>query len=355
MTKIKLAFLGVGDVAQRDYLPELYRLRDKIELVAVCGKSEKRARIAAKQYNTRAWYTDAARMYAESEIDAVANLTPIQAHFETTLAALHADKHVYSEKPLASNVADAQELARTAAQRNLKLVCAPCVMLFPQVRYAQERVRAHALGELFSARGYGHGGVPPWLGYSSDPAPYFARGGGPALDMGVYPLHALTGLLGAVKRVSAMSSRTRASFVVADGPAQSQVVPIQVDDNWHMLLDFGAGRLASLQANNCVQDSRAPQLELYGLNGTLALNLLDVSAPLELFRAGGEWQAITLPQTGRAAGPDHLLGIEHLADCIQKDTTPVLNAAHAIHVLEIIEKAAASARTGYTQTIMNTF
>lgn len=355
MNKIKLAFLGVGDVAQRDYLPELYRLREKIELVAVCGLSQARARRVAEEYGAPAWYTDYAQMLREADVDVIANLSPIQAHFETTRAALQAGKHVYSEKPLGSNVADARTLAAEAAQRNLKLVCAPCVMLFPQVRYAAQLVSDHAIGEIFSARGYGHGGVPPWLGYTSDPSQFFAQGAGPALDMGVYPLHALTGLLGPVKRVSAMTSRTRASFVVVDGPAEGKRVPIEVEDNWHMLLDFGNGRLASVQANNCVQDSRAPQLELFGLQGTIALNLLDVSAPVDVLRAGAEWETVALPRTGRASGPDHLLGIEQLVDCIANDTAPTLSPAHAIHVLDVIEKAAQSAAQGCTLDISTTF
>jgi predicted dehydrogenase len=353
MMKTRIVFLGVGDVALRDYLPELHRIAEKIELVAVCGKSEARARAVGEQYGAR-WFTDYARMLAECEFDALVNLAPIQLHFETTRAALEAGKHVYSEKPLASNVEDAKTLAHEAERRKLKLVCAPCVMLFPQVQMAQSLVCEGALGELYSARGYGHGGVPPWTGYASDPSPFFARGGGPGLDMGVYPLHALTGLLGAAKRVTAFTSRSRESFVVADGPAEGKRVPMEVDDNWHMLLDFGNGRLASVQANNVVQDSRAPQLELFGLDGTVAVNLLDVGAPVEVLR-GGAWETIALERTGREAGPDHLLGVEQLVDCIQNDTAPVLSAGHAIHVIEIIEQAEQSARDGCARALTTKF
>lgn len=351
--KTKLAILGVGDVAQRDYLPEFHRIQDKSELVAVCGKTTARASAVGAQYNAQ-WFSEYARMLEEVEFDALVNLAPIQLHRDTTLAALRAGRHVYSEKPLASTVADARLLASEANARNLKLVCAPCVMLFPQVKQAQRLVKEQALGEIYSARGYGHGGVPPWIGYTSDPAPFFARGGGPGLDMGVYPLHALTGLLGPVKRVTAFTSRSRESFVVADGPAEGKTVSIEVDDNWHMLLDFGNGRLASVQANNVVHDSRAPQLELFGLDGTVALNLLDVSAPVEVLR-GGNWETIALPRTGREAGPDHLLGVEHLVDCIQNNTEPILSAAHAIHVLEILEQAEQSARDGCARNVSSTF
>jgi predicted dehydrogenase len=346
----RLALLGCGDVAVRDYLPELHRLAGCVELAAVCSRGADRARAVAERFGAAAWYTDYRRMLAECDADIVANLTPIQAHAETTMAALRSGRHVYSEKPLASTVQAAQDLAEEAARRSLVLVCAPCVLLFPQVRRARALLEEGAIGPVYSARGQGQGGVPPWHGYNSDPRPFFAAGGGPALDMGVYPLHALIGLLGKVKHVVAMTSKTRDSFLVDDGPFAGTRIPIEVDDNWHLLLDFGAGRLASVEASNCVQATRAPQLELMGLDGTIALNLLDVSAPVAFLRAGDSWEEVTVPHA-RASGPDHLLGIEHLVDCLDTGTRPVLSAAHAIHVLEIVEQAARSAREGRIQTL----
>jgi len=350
MNPIRLALLGAGDVAQRDYLPELHRLDDRVARVAICSLSPDRARDMAQQYHFEHWYADGdyGRMLYENEIDAVANLTPIQRHHDTNLGLLRAGKHVYSEKPLAGTAAEARQLQQVAGERGLTLVSAPCVMLWPQVKFAQDLLRQGEIGEVYSARAYGQGGVPPWSGYPSDPSPFFAHGGGPAMDMGVYPLHALTGLLGPVKRVTAMASKAQAGFTVADGPAAGKYVPMEVDDNWHMLLDFGNGRIAYVAANNCVQDTRMPQLELHGLKGTIALNVIDVGAPVEVFRAGQGWETVALPQTGRAAGPDHLLGIEHLVDCIQTGRAPILSAQHAIHVLDILEAAARSSAEGRT-------
>ena len=165
MDKIKLAFLGVGDVAQRDYLPEFHRLADRAELVAVCSRTERRARAVAEEYEVLAWYTDYERMLAETNADAVINLTPIQLHTETTIAALQAGKHVYTEKPVATSVHEAKRIREEAARRQLKLVCAPCVMLFPQVRYTRSLLVEGAIGEVYAARGHGHGGVPPWRGF----------------------------------------------------------------------------------------------------------------------------------------------------------------------------------------------
>jgi len=338
LSVLKLAFLGVGDVAQRDYLPELHRLGDRVELVAVCGRTEARARAVAEEYGVSAWYTDYVQMLDETDAEAVVNLTPMQLHAETNLAALLAGKHVYTEKPLATSLDEARRVRDEARTRRLTLVCAPCVMLFPQVRFASELVAQGELGEIYSARGHGYGGVPPWRGYTSDPSHFFALGGGPARDMGVYPLHALTGILGPVRRVSAMASRVSDSFVVPDGPAIGKRVMLEEPDNWNLLLDFGEGRLASVAANNVVVDSRAPQLELHGMEGTIAVNLLDVSAPVETLRPGRGWESHHVPHA-RSAGPDHLLGIEHLADCIESGIEPVLSAEHALHVVEILDAA----------------
>ncbi len=354
MDRLKVAILGCGDVAQRDYLPEMHRLAGRVEVVAVCGRREARVREVAGQYGIPAIFTDYRRMLAEMTADAIVNLTPIQLHAETTLACLTAGKHVYSEKPAAASVEEATRLRDEAARRGLILVCAPSVLLYPQMRLARELLDQDAIGPVHSARGHGHGGVPPWQGYPSDPSPFFAAGGGPAVDMGVYPLHALTGLLGPARRVSAMTAQAQPSFVVADGPFAGKTVRIEVADTWHTVLDLGGARLASIEANNVVQGTRSPQLELFGLRGTIALNLLDVAAPVEVLRPSGEWEQISVPHD-RAGGPDHVLGVEHLVDCVRTGKPPVLSVDHAIHVLEIVESAERSAAIGRALELSTTF
>lgn len=353
--KVRLALLGCGDVAQRDYLPEFHRLGERAEIVAVCGRGEDRARAVASQYAIPRWYTDYERMLTESDAHAVVNLTPIQLHTETSLAVLQAGKHLYTEKPVASTVADGLAIRQAAAKRGLTVVCAPCVRLFPQVRYAQELLAARGLGPIFSARAYAHMGVPPWRGYTSDPSPFFAAGGGPAFDMAVYPLHTLTGLLGPVRRVTAFVGQALDSFVVEDGPVAGKRVPVEAQDNWQMLLDFGGGLLASLAANSCVLGSRAPQVEIHGLRGTLALDPIDVAAPLDLLREGQGWQRVEPPPTGRAGGPDHHLGVAHLVECIETGRQPILSIDHALHVIEILEKAARSSAEGRVLDIEHYF
>jgi predicted dehydrogenase len=165
----------------------MHRLAGRAEIVAVCGRTSERAREVAAQYEIPAWYDDLDRMLAESYADAIINLTPIQVHTETTLAALAAGKHVYSEKPAATSLADARRIRDEAAARGLTLVCAPSVLLFPQVRLARQLVDSGKIGTVHAALGRGYGGVPPWSGYPSDPSPFFARGTDSPLTMAHSP------------------------------------------------------------------------------------------------------------------------------------------------------------------------
>jgi predicted dehydrogenase len=121
-------------------------------------------------------------------------------------------------------------------------------------------------------------------------------------------------------------------------------VPVEVDDNWQLVLELEGGVLASVEANFCAQATAAPELEIRGDAGTLALSLLDVSEPVRLF-AEGEWREVHVPHE-RAAGPDHLLGVEQLVDCVATGDWPSLSADRAIHVLAVIAAARRAAGEG---------
>ena len=334
---IRIAVIGVGDVAQRDYLPELGRLAAKALLVSACSRSSGRAEDVARRYEIPHWTTSYDEVLARGDVDAVLNLTPIQAHEQITLAALAAGKHVYTEKPLALS-ADAGRRIREAAERAGRIVvAAPSVLLYPQVRWTEQALRDGIIGPVRAARAYASAGPPPWEGYASDPSAFFAAGAGPLVDMGIYPLHALTGLLGEVRRVSSMAAQVRRSFVVSDGPAAGKTVPIEVPDSWQVIMELANGALASLQADFVSLAADGPELELFGDDGTIGLSLLDVSQPVRVFD-GADWRDERVPHE-RAEGPDHVLGVEHLVDCIESGMPPRLSLDHGIHVLDVLERA----------------
>lgn len=350
--RIRLGIIGVGDVAHRDYLPEIHRLTDLAEVVAVAGRSGARAKATAERYGFPVWHCGYQALLEVDEVDAVVNLTPWPMHTEVVAAALRAGKHVYSEKPLAPSAAEARRLGDEAASAGLILASAPSVLLFPQVLRALQAVTLGQLGPIHSARAWAFGGVPPWEGYASDPSPYFTAQSGPLTDLAVYPIHALTGLLGPVTWISAASSRTREEFTVGDGPAAGTRVPVQSDDNWHLLLRFSGGALASVEANFCSVGAAGPECQLFGERATLGFSLLDAAAPLVRSASDG-WTEETVPHD-RLSGPDHILGVRHLIECVLGRVRPVLTADHAAHVIDVLEAARRSARDGRAIEVTST-
>ncbi len=76
------------------------------DLRIVCDQSVERVQAIARGYPTAQPTVNAAEVFANKEIDAVAIATPVATHFPLAKAALQAGKSVFIEKPLASSVAE---------------------------------------------------------------------------------------------------------------------------------------------------------------------------------------------------------------------------------------------------------
>jgi predicted dehydrogenase len=367
MPEPRVGVIGCGDVAQYVYLPTLAQHGGA---AAVCDLDAARAARTGTRFAVAAVYTDLDRFLAEAPVDAVVNLTPNPRHYGVSLAALRAGKHVYSEKTLALTPEDADRLVAEAGERGLVLAAAPAVVLNPAVEAARRLVRDGAIGTVcFCAAHYSHQG-PARAGYfrwyshamglaghavddleSTDPSWFYRPGGGPLLDLGVYALHGLTGILGPVRRVTALSARRLPELVVEGGVARGQRIPVEVDDSSLLLLDFGDGVMASLDASYNVLATRRPQFEFYGSEGVLALQPQARGGPLLELHRGGEWTQPEVP-----GPPWHLgSGIPEFLAAIRERRRPVISAEHARHVLEVCVRAYEAARSGETRAVERSF
>jgi predicted dehydrogenase len=342
--ELRIAVIGAGDVAARDYLPEMHRLAGKARVDLLASRTGQRTRDIAEKFGIPRW-TLSWRDALADDIDVIVNLTPAPLHDEINLAAVTAGKHLYTEKPSVIGVEAGRRLQAAATRSGSVVVAAPSLVLFPQVRRAAEVLASNAIGPVHSARAFCSAGLGPWEGYEGDHTPFWSAEIGPLTDLGIYPLHAITGLLGPAIRVCAMSSTTRREFTVVDGPYAGQRVPVASPDNWQVILELATGALVSIQSAFCIAANAGPSLELNGEVGTIGLNLLDVAAPISVLAGSEGWVDEAVPHQ-RAEGPDHLLGVEHLVDCLATGERPQASLEHALHVLEILEAAARSARTG---------
>jgi predicted dehydrogenase len=366
MTRLRIGILGGGMIAtiSYGYLPHLGKIGDRIEVVAIANRGIDKAKRVADRYSIPAAVSSLDELL-RLDLDAVVNLTPGPIHFETSKAILASGRHLVTEKPLASTLAEADELIALADHRGVLIVSAPADVLASEWSLARDLVGAGAIGKVAFARVQSSHAGPAGLGWPVDPRGFYKRGVGPLLDMGVYGLHQVTSVLGPARRVVAMSGITEPTRLVRGGPFHGLEVAVEESDNNLLLLDFGASTFAVVDATFDVVASRSPRMEVFGLEGTLIVNRADAnSPPVELYRleaAPGVGGWITPHEYGFPSAADRFKDlqrgvlIEHLADCVRDAMKPIASAEHARHVLEIMIAARISASRGEAVELATTF
>jgi predicted dehydrogenase len=366
-SKIRLGIVGAGMIAtvEAGFLPGLSRMRDKVEVAAITSRTRARAEAVARDWEIPAVFATLDEMLANGDIDAVLNLTPIEAHAETNLRILAAGKHLVTEKPLASSLAEADEICALAASQSLVVLCAPADMLSLEWAEASRLIRTGAVGKVAFARLQSSHSGPAAMAWPADPTWFYQKGAGALLDMGVYGIDRITGLLGPALKVSAMSGLTVPVRRARGGPYDGLQIQATEDDNTLLLLDFGDAVFAVIDATFNVQASRTPDLELFGTAGTLIVNRPDrTDSSIELFRLDAApglagWispcSVDAVPSENRAARYCRAVLVDHLVDCIERGVRPVTGADRARHVLEIMLAAKTAAREGRTVDLTTSF
>jgi predicted dehydrogenase len=140
---MRVAFVGCGFVSAL-YLTTL-KLRSELRLVGVTDLiRERRERVAAHAGVPA--FDSVAELLEKSGAELVVNLTNPGSHYAVNRAALEAGKHVYCEKPLATDMAQAEELVALAERRGLRLSGAPCNVLGEVVQAIWRDLRRGCIG-----------------------------------------------------------------------------------------------------------------------------------------------------------------------------------------------------------------
>ena len=348
--------MGCGGIANSLYLPGIAAI-SRAEVVALCDVSPEPLEATGQRFGVRDTHSDLSEMLAQSDIDLLINTTPIQAHYELNLQALEAGVNVYTEKSMTVTVEEANQLIETARANGAVLASAPDVMVRPGLVRLRDLVASQAVGPIVWAQVRSSHGGPDSFATRRDPGWFYQPGAGPILDMGVYGLHIITGLLGPARRVTAFSARSRPLRHVRRGPFKGLEVKVEVDDNVLILLDFGNSVLAFVDSGYCVTGSKGPQLELFGADGTLSFAGYRADQPIEVFvddtkRGVRGW--IT-PEERLPEPTTRAMGIAHVVDCLLDGVELTLTADHARHVIEIMNKAQESAQQGRALELKTTF
>ena len=331
-TVVNCLFVGAGAIAT-EYAAGLSD--SPLSLAGVCDLDGERAAVLAEDHVCPS-FTDLQVALETVDAPLVVNLTSHAAHAPVTRAALSANRHVFSQKPLAIDGDTAGELLAMARRRGLALGCAPTTSRGPPQRRAARLLADGRLGPI--QLGYAHAHVGRVTDWHDRPESFLEIG--PLYDGGVYPLSLLVSWFGPVERVRVAD----ALHFWPDREARRPTAPSHVEAT----LAFASGPTVRLTAS-LYAPHRSREfygLELHGDDGSLYLRgtgaMESSTDDVQFGRLGREYT--TVPPQSPAESLSYLDAVERLATSVA-DGTPSRSGgqrgAHVVAVCNAIETAAA--------------
>ena len=362
MKKWRVAVMGCGMFANGQYFPNIAK-EANAECVAAVDIVEERAIKACEKYNIPNHYKSVYELIEKCDFDIAIDAASIQAHHEINMSVLAARKHLISQKPAAPTVEQLTEQIEMARAKKVKFVCVPIHPMRYDLNIAKQMMKDGTIGDPYYVKcNLSHGG-PEYFQYrDADPSWFFEPGAGALVDMGVHGLQIVTSLFGPAKRLACMAKVTTPVREVRSGAYNGkQIKADMLPDQYVITLDFGENRMAVVDTGFAQKASRAPQLEIFGDRGTIAVTKAYMTNPIpDVY--------IDCPEKGIRGWispaqwvnpPKKLISqcccLRDLIESIENDTEPVLSPEHARHVLEIMCKIPEAIETGAAVNLKTSF
>jgi predicted dehydrogenase len=338
-----VGIVGCGDISQI-YLVNAKRFRD-IHIVGCADLDSAAAKRQADRHGVVA--CGVADLLKRDDVDIVLNLTVPEAHAEVSLAALEGGKHVYSEKPLATTVADGARILAAAGARERRVGAAPDTILGAGYQTARRTVDAGRIGRPLSAVAsvMSHG-MEHW---HPSPGFFFRKGAGPVLDMGPYYVSALVSLLGPVSSVQAVAQIGFAERVVSTPSSKlmGERIRVETPTSVQALLEFASGAQATFLASWDVWKHSLPPIELHGEIASLRLpdpnwfgGRVEIAQGRDGWRAisarGEPFSALNWPLSKPLYANYRGLGLADMARAINENRLHRADGALALHALAVM-------------------
>jgi predicted dehydrogenase len=151
--ELRVGVIGAGRWANMAHLPG-WKRDERVELVAVSDVAPGLAEEAGRKYDISTSTDDARRLFEDDSIDVIDVVTGDHSHFELTMSALEAGKHVLVEKPVAHDFRDTLRARELAAAKGLKTKVGFTFRYSPAVRYMKELIDEGWVGTPYIYNAY---------------------------------------------------------------------------------------------------------------------------------------------------------------------------------------------------------
>jgi len=135
---LKVGVVGCGQIAQIAHIPYILELPE-LELVAICDISKKVVQLVANQYGINHYFTNYQDLVNLPELDVVCICN--KDHAPVAIAAMNAGKHVITEKPMAFNLEECDQMIAAAKANHVKLMVAYMKRYDPAYQWALEKFK----------------------------------------------------------------------------------------------------------------------------------------------------------------------------------------------------------------------
>jgi predicted dehydrogenase len=341
---VRVGVVGCGIVAK--VYVEGSTAFDSFDIVACADLDMESAKAFAEVHGLKASTVD--ELIGDPSIDVVLNLTPPAAHAPVMRAALEAGKHVYTEKPITTTVAEGRELIAEAERRGLRIGCAPDTFLGAAYDAARELIARGEIGTPLAATAtFLVGGPDSW----HPNADFFYRaGGGPMLDIAPYYLTAIASLLGSYRAALGLATTPTPERRFGVGPRAGEAFTVDVPTHAVAALQLESGALATVTVSFEAFGQYASGLVVHGSGGSLELPDANAFGGAVRIRNGnGEWKPVEYESPG--AKETRGLGLDEMLGAIRDERPHRASGALGLHVLETALAVLRSAEEGRTVEI----
>jgi len=345
MANVKIGIVGIGAISGI-YLENITNMFKEIEIIGVCDLIRERAEKAVADYNIPKLYNDMHELFADPEVDIVLNLTRPYEHYDVSMAAIAAGKHVYSEKPLGATLDEGKKIAAAADAAGVMLGGAPDTFLGAAIQTARKLIDDGMIGTPVGASAFmvcrGHETWHP------DPEFYYKHGGGPLFDMGPYYLTALVNLLGGISSVSGMARASFAQRTITSDPKFGEIIDVDVPTYITGMLQFESGAIGTIFTTFDAHIAEVPRIEIYGSAGTLSVpdpNCFGEGGDVRLYRPEAK-EFLTMPNMFGYPTNSRALGLADMAKAVQTEREFRASVKVTYHVLEVMSGILQSAKDG---------
>ncbi|PZG32356.1 gfo/Idh/MocA family oxidoreductase [Spongiactinospora gelatinilytica] len=275
--RLRVAVVGAGKWARDAHIPGWQR-DPRVDVVALADVDATAVAEAGEEHGVERRVTDYRDLLGDPDIDVIDVATGNRAHFEISVAALEAGKHVLCEKPVHHDYRETRRAADLAAAKGLKSKLGFTFRYAPAVQYAKELIDSGFVGTPYIFNGYEQNSQ--WI----DPATPL-RQVDPDADPATLQVSSIEGYGAPIIDImhwwldSPMTSvvGTMRNFVpermVRDTGLMSRM---NIDDGDMWIAEFGSGALGSIQSSYVtVGNYPGVEARIFGSEGAVIVRLVD--------------------------------------------------------------------------------